>query len=395
MSIYVILLLLAGFGFFMNVNENRKRKKRYVIFIFGCLLLVAMLRNETTGTDLEIYYSKYFPMFRDASWKNIQNVTRSGHWEWGFCAFCKIIGYISTNTQCFIIFSSILSIVPYGIFIYRNSEDVVFSTIFYITFHVYMNSFNIVRQAMAVGIILSGLEILKRKQYIRYLIYVLIAALIHTSAIVAVLYILADRLKFKKTSIYSLTVVTLVIIVGYNVIFSTALGFLGLSDNYRIYQFGTRHAAGYVTYHTLGMFALAVMIFALTVLYFYARPGNTDCCYTEKAYTGWSFSKFKIRRIRYKKRNSVWSEDMFVFACYLAMAFRMIAFIMNVASRMSYFFIPFLMIAFPHVMGKLSGSERKIITLLIYAGLLLFFVYIGYFRAERLWGTVPYHFFWQ
>lgn len=61
-----------------------------------------------------------------------------------------------------------------------------------------MMSMNVIRQAMAVGVILLGLEALKRKQYVKFAIYVVIATFFHTSAIIALLFILCDILTFKK-----------------------------------------------------------------------------------------------------------------------------------------------------------------------------------------------------
>ena len=60
----------------------------------------------------------------------------------------KIIGQISTSTQCFVIFTSLFSIIPYAHFIYRNSDDVVFSTVFFLGYHIFMMSMNVIRQGV-------------------------------------------------------------------------------------------------------------------------------------------------------------------------------------------------------------------------------------------------------
>ena len=388
-------MIIALSGLFFNINCNLRNKKIYLFIVFGCLLFVGMFRDSSIGTDLSIYYSKYFPYFKDSSWDNIQNVTISGHWEWGFCAFCKVIGYISTDVQWFIIVTSIISIVPYAIFIYRNSEDVVFSTVFYIAYHVYMNSFNIVRQAMAVGIVLLGLEQLKKKKYFKFCIFVLIASLIHTSAIIAFLFIIADRLKFKKNMIYILTLGVIVLLFGYQFIFDTLLGYTGLSDIYGMYETGVKHAAGYVTYHTLGMFVIAAIIFALTVINYSKREYELTAIPQYKKYRSININELKLKIVKHYNYNLYWSEDFIVYATYFAMVFRMMAFLINVASRMSFFFIPFLSIAFPHVIKKIeSKSNKKFIAIMLYIFLIVFFLFIGFTRAGDLWGTVPYRFCW-
>ena len=189
MTVYIVLMLLALAGYAFSANASEINRKRYLCLVFSAIVIVAMLRSDQIGIDLSHYYNKYYPLFKNVSWDKLQSVTISGDWELGFCAFCKIIGQISTSTQCFVIFTSLFSIIPYAHFIYRNSDDVVFSTVFFLGYHIFMMSMNVIRQAMAVGVILLGLEALKRKQYVKFAIYVVIATFFHTSAILSLIHI--------------------------------------------------------------------------------------------------------------------------------------------------------------------------------------------------------------
>lgn len=390
MAVYILLVIWAWSVGLLKPNNSSSTRKKYLVMVFGAILFVSMLRDQTVGTDLKYLYSGYYPMFRNASWDSIQNVTRSGHWEWGFCALCKILCYISTDVRCFIIATSILSVVPYAIFIYRNSEDVVFSTIFYLTFHVFTIGLNLVRQPIAIGIVLLGLEELKQKRYIRFICIVLFASLFHTSALVALILVLVDHLKYTRNSFIWLTFVTVIATVGYSYIFEFLVGNTGLSETYSFYTVGVKHAAGYVTFHTLAMFAITAYVLILTMLYSRKEHFADDKIPYVSSKTRIYFSGAKIIR-QHNNEKVFWSDSILVYATYMAVIFRIGAFIINVSSRMSYYFIPFIMVAYPHILNKIpTASDRKIIKILMYVALIVFFVYIGFFHSQRLWGVVPY-----
>lgn len=365
-------MILAFSGYFLNANKNDSNRKTYLFFVFSAFLIVAMFRTEEVGTDLKLFYSQYFPLFKYARWDDLQSVTASGDWELGFCAFCKITSQISTDPQCFIIFSSIITIVPCAIFIYKNSEDVVFSTIFYLGYNMYMMSFNVVRQAMAVGIIFIGLEALKNKKYVVYVLFVLAATLFHTTAIVALLLLLCNFLTFKKKTFYLLAVFTVVVAVGFRTLFNFLIMENPLLNvAYDIYSSDDSiHAGGYITYHTLITFLIALCVFLLGQKNF-NRP---------------------FRQIRKDNFYSAfWMESMLMYAVYFAVLFRFAAFIINVTSRFSLYFIPFLMIAFPHFCGKIPKAQvRQNTKLLMIIVVITYFLFIGYTRAEGMWETVPY-----
>lgn len=393
MAIYFILFLIALSGELFNVSRNEKSKRHYLIIVFGCLLAVAMLRDVSVGTDLQYLYSKYYPQFASASWNQIQSVTMTGHWEWGFCALCKLLNYISSDVRVFIVATSLISIVPYGLFIYRNSKDVVMSTVFYVGFHIFTISLNIVRQSIAIGIILLGMEHLKRKEYMKFALYVLIASLVHTSAIIVLVLIVLDHIRFRRSMLVILTAITVVFSAGYTYVVNAFLG-SSLGSNYTIYELGVEHAAGYVTFHTLGMFCITLYLFIVCAIYFNSSLDfETNNNLRVKKY------RLNLREMKIhinhsadtQARSEYWSDSLLVYATYLCMVFRLCAFIINVAARFAYYFLPLALIAFPQVYERIeSAKKRQIVKYLMYSMLILFFVVITALKAESLWGVIPY-----
>ena len=398
MTVYIVLMLMALAGYILNANANEKSRKYYLCLVFSAIVVVAMLRSDQIGIDLSHYYSKYYPMFKNVPWDKLQSVTISGDWELGFCAFCKIIGQISTSTQCFIIFTSLFTLIPYALFIYRNSDDVVFSTVFFLGYHIFMMSMNVIRQAMAVGIILLGLEALKRKQHVKFVIYVAVATLFHTSAIIALLFILCDKLTFKKNTFYILTVATIGFSVIYRALFEKLFSISAISDLYGLYSAsGSGDAGGYITFHTLGMFAIAAAIFVYCSSVYNCenvlrRPYRCG----KYGRTTFLLKGTVIRRHTIDSDTTVyWSESMLMYSVYFAVLFRFSAFIINVTARFSLYFIPFLMIAFPHALSKIQNkNNRKLMQIGMLAVIIVFFLYLGFTRAGAMWGTVPFKFCW-
>lgn len=393
MAIYIILYVLAFSGYWFGANKNARNRKSYLFFMFSIILLVACLRDTTVGTDLKYYYSKYYPQFAYVSWDSLQSVTISGDWEWGFCAFCKLLCAISTDVRLFIAATSVVSIIPYAIFIEKNSKDVVFSTALYLGYHMFSMNLSGIRQAMAVGIILCGIEFLKQKKTLKFCIVVILAMLFHTSASICFALVLCNWVQFKKNTMYWFAAVILGLPLIYRVIFERVLNISFFSSVYGLYS-NNAHADGYVTIHTLGMFAIMLFILIIGFWGYEDRSGaelSQDTTVIKRK-RGIRIGQTVIWRRR--KISGELSYSFLMYATYLAALFRMSAFIVNVTARLSLYFIPFAMILYPEAIKRLGFSEnKKIIKLGIWGGLTAFALYIIIFRAESLWGIVPYDLF--
>ena len=361
MAIYIILYALAFSGYLFGANRNKKNRKIYLFIVFSLILLVASLRDITVGTDLKYYYSKYYPKFANASWNSLQSVTISGDWEWGFCAFCKLLCYVSTDVRLFIVVSSIVSIVPYGLFIEKNSKDVVFSTVLYLGCHMFSMNLCVIRQAMAVGIILCGIDLLKQKKTLKYCMVVILATLFHSSAVICFALILCNYVSLKKNTMYLLAGAIIGLPLIYRVIFERILKISYFSSVYGLYN-NNAHANGYVTIHTLGMFAVMLLIFVVGFLGYNDRSGRE---LPQQSIVTRRSIGIKIGRLVLRMRKNV-SEEMtysfLMYAAYLATLFRMSAFIVNVTARLSLYFMPFAMILYPEALIRIDNdNDKKII----------------------------------
>ena len=173
-------------GFLFSINGFTKTNKIFFLIIVGVvLILVQGLRRYDVGSDT-LNYVYIYKNANSLSYDQILNTETSI--EKGYLIYNKFLGNISPNNpQLMIFINAILIIVPILIFIYKNAKYMVFSTLLYVIMYFYIDSFAIMRQFIAIGIILLGFEFLKRNNLILFVLFVLFASLFHSSAIIMLL----------------------------------------------------------------------------------------------------------------------------------------------------------------------------------------------------------------
>lgn len=219
---------------------------------------------------------------------------------------------------------------------------------------------------------------------------VLLATLFHSSAVICFALILCNYVKLKKNTMYLLAGAIIGLPLIYRVIFERILKISYFSSVYGLYN-NNAHANGYITIHTLGMFAIMLLIFVVGFLGYKDRSGresSQDYIVTRRSVG------IKIGRLVLRMRKSVSEEltySFLMYATYLATLFRMSAFIVNVTARLSLYFMPFAMILYPEALLRIdNANDKKIINFFTLGGITAFALFIFAFRAESLWGIVPY-----
>lgn len=208
-TITMIILL----GILINPKSNKK-KKIFLILSFSLLAVIAGIRNYTVGIDTHLYY-KFYLNLPNVSFDMLKNV----RYEFGFSLLCKILSTICKNPQFLLLITSIFINYAIGNFIYKNSKNVVISTILYIICNYYFSYMNIMRQAIAISIILLGYEKIKKEKYITYSIYVLFASFFHFSAISALVLIVLRKFNFNKKFIVLTIIISVFVFMYGNSIF--------------------------------------------------------------------------------------------------------------------------------------------------------------------------------
>ena len=216
MLIYILILCyLFIFGaIFLNIKNNKIQTK-FVIFSMLILTIISAIRASNVGADTLQYYTAFncLSSFNELNFDIFR-------YEKGFTFFMWIIHKFSKDPQILLITTSL--IVNYGIgrFIMKNSNNKILSLILYFICNFFFSYMNIMRQAIAISIILFGFEFLKKDKKILFIIFTLLASFFHFSAVLALLYIPLKKLKYNKNMILIVIIISFICFIFGNNIFN-------------------------------------------------------------------------------------------------------------------------------------------------------------------------------
>ena len=383
----IIYFVLAGFiplyGFLTHANRNNFRKKQFVFVVFGIMTLISALRASTIGIDLDLHYAKNYELISSVNWSDIPIFATLKQYELGYCYFTKLLTYISSNVQFYIIITSIIIYGLHGYFFYKKSEDVILSSslfMFFCLFYMYMN---IIRQAVAVSILLLAYLIFSESKkkvhnYVVFVLLVILASVFHSSAILCLVYLLFDKLKFTKIHMLLGIVVTALIYVGYSSVYKFVLSILGGNDKYSSYLDSEKYGVGHMNSQSIYYVIITLGAFLLGYYILVWKDKTSNKLFAKQEY--------KVKS----------NESFMLYMSFIAFACRLLIFKMSIISRFTFYFIPFVLILYPYAISKFKRrSNRIILNLTVYGVCLFYFMWVTLSNADTLYGVVPYEFFWQ
>lgn len=209
MYVFIILITFlltivyqnVQYGHGLMVKRNVKIKIERFIVGLGIILVLSLLcgfRSYEVGTDtsaiyLPYYYNKYC----------INNVAYEGT-EYLFYGILKV-GYFLfhsyTGVLCLISFLT-LTFAFIGLSYFKNRVSLPLAMLIYVSF-IYFESFNIMRQILALSIIVFAFRYLEKKHYFIYLLWCFVAAFVHNSSIVSI-GLLVIYLSLKNKKVYNI-----------------------------------------------------------------------------------------------------------------------------------------------------------------------------------------------
>lgn len=353
MGLYVLILIVVIIlGMLLKPNSDKKRKKLYLIIVFGMLTIVAAIRSYKVGIDTEQFVNA-FQYINRIPFKNAFNV----RYEAGFVIFCRILGIFSQNIQMFIVATSIIIMPLIGRFIYRNSNDVMMSSVLFITLNQYAMYMNASRQAIAIAIILFGYEFLKDNKYVKYIICILLASLFHQTAIVMLVLIPLRKLEYSN-KMYFLTIV----IGGISLLIADKIFNLGISL-FKTYA-GYGQSIFYESSLLAGSINAIIVLLALTLGMFFKKDSDKE----------YHFLAYVI--------SILFIIDMTVIK-------------INIFVRLATYFSIFNIIWISKVCSVIKDkNQRVLVKYIIYVCFILYWIIVSIYRPEW-YGVIPYSTFWR
>ncbi len=383
MAIYFVLaVFIYLYGKLYRANSSNRRRKIYLIVTFGVLILVAGLRDPSVGTDLAGHYAKRYNMIGSYSWSQIPTFSATIGYEIGYCYFTRFLHFFSSDVQFFVFATSFLMCAAFGYFIYKESTDVVLSAELMLFSCFYYRFMTMMRQGLAISIILVAYTLLngserKLKDYIKFALLILLASTFHSSAILCILMILFDRLKFTKKQIIFGVGAMVAFYLFYMNFYTVALNFFGTGNNYERYLTSATEGVGNINMQTIYNFLLAFVPFLL---------GYYVLVWEKKK----EKHLFKDDKSMYGLKKN---ESFLLYMVLIASTFNLLVFRMNILNRFSLYFTPFVLILCPYTISSMKlKSNKPIVRACIYFMFGVYFVWLTITKAADFYGVVPYRF---
>lgn len=374
MGVYYFIL------FFILINGVTAKKHRmwYVVSTFFVIFLFAALRKYTIGIDLELHYARNFERIAILPWNEVPSFIA---YDPGFNILCKLISYISTDRQAFIVITSLIVFGSVGRYIYINGKDIVLETFMFLVSFCYMMYMNIIAQAVAMAIFLFAMEVLKEKKYIKYVLAVLLASSIHASAIILLLMIPLSFLKVDRKNVFRFTVILLFVLFAYNWVFDIFATIIP--------EFGRYLEAGNVHGQStrLGIFALSLILiyagcFAASIIFIYTSKTSP-----EKDYFISNRKGKAIKQI---------STNLLAYGTLIVVCSRLASLQIAVSIRVGYYFCPLAFLLLSRAIDEYRDVRmRFILKAIIYVILIVFFCWSAPTFGTNNYGSVPYVFYWN
>lgn len=190
MTIYLIVTVITSFLVFLEEKNNEKvKKKRCILSILAILLLciIAGARDSGVGTDTLVYGDSVFQWMCEHNFSEALVLNLKMKIDYGYLVLVYVITRFTDKLfwQYFV-----FQLISVG-FVFKALDDAnldrykwigvfIYNTLFY------SFSLNLMRQIMAVSIVLYAYKYVRESKLLKFLIWVIIAIFIHKTAFVAI-----------------------------------------------------------------------------------------------------------------------------------------------------------------------------------------------------------------
>lgn len=188
---------------------NKENKKNILLFLyFMTATLIVGTRTLNTGEDTISYYIFYQYASQPGNEISTFNV-----FEPLFSAIGIMCAKSGFDFSVFNIIIAALTMLFFSKAIKRASSEVAFSIFLYSSFSLVNNMMNQVRQALAMMIALYAVSLLQENRKTKFIMYILIASLVHMAALVMLLLLPLYKIKVNGRIIGIYAVITFIVMV--------------------------------------------------------------------------------------------------------------------------------------------------------------------------------------
>lgn len=197
MLLFIIIWVLL----LLSSTANRKINVVLFAILLFALAILSGLRAESVGTDTGTY-------------KELMGYIANGRGEYiekGWLWVNEVVLFWEGGFTALLVVTSILVLGPVAYVIAKASPNPMLSLFFYYSMYLYLNSFNMMRQAVAISFVFLGFYFLTKRKDLYFFLSLLAGCLFHASALVAILYYMFYKVSFKDSLTKWMLVSTLIV----------------------------------------------------------------------------------------------------------------------------------------------------------------------------------------
>ncbi len=357
MLIYILVLILILF-LKNNLSElptgklRYKTEYRYLKIICWVLVLLAALRGISVGADTIGYWQNYTLGMPKRSFAMV--LARHADFP-GYFLLAKTCSYLHFPVQLF--FGIVEGIYIYAIykFVNRYSKDKLYSILCFTFIGLYSFSLAGLKQTLSMAFVLLYFMALQDKKYIKTVLLFLAAYFCHHASLIFLGGVALYYLRNMRLFYVYMAAIVLVLLFGTEYVWTSMLELLE-NDHYSELYLQDKG------YSSTTMIFYGVLV---VILFLFGRG--------------------------YMQKKKVESKVMLGMST-IAFALQALSFVSSAAFRLSLFFLPFMVVAFPNTFNRIADYEtKKIVKFAVGFMIVFFFIY-----SNRNGGSVvPYKFFWQ
>lgn len=349
---YILIIILILY-IVCKVIPIKKEKKNLLFLKISCIVLFLILAIREPISDMNNYLN-YFEYLNTASFSEILNLNL----EFLYKILNIVIARIWNNTKFFMIVIDLIGVIASYYFIKRYSKNYLISVMLFVTIGSYYMQFFILRQAIAIAILMFSVRYIEEKNFKKFLVCVVIATLFHKSSIIFVLayFICNVQISFKYISMW-------MIIYGITFVFRSVI--IKIVSGYLYTEYADIMVVG-EGYGRLLLFSL-ILIFAVIVDIIMG---------TNK----------KNKKVLTKRDNGD-QLSIFYNLVLLTIFFQILATKSSIICRLGNDFCNGAIILLPNVVEKLKNENTKVLILFcIIVMILIYSIYVpGILNYTTIW----------
>ncbi len=207
MIYWIILIASVAVGIPLCNKKCRFGREIYCFLVWAVLTLISAVRYDV-GHDYNLYGGWYMD-YQKMSVDELMYI----HREKGFAIPAKLLSEVESWYQPMFIIFSLVIITAIMLYIYKFSEKPYISVFFFLTFGLYFNSMNFMRQMIAAVIMIYALQYVYKKQFLRFFVLILFASAFHVSVLIMIPFYFILRIKMDWLSLGVYSVCTVVVMI--------------------------------------------------------------------------------------------------------------------------------------------------------------------------------------